>query len=141
MNEDRPITRLLDEWRNGDADALDQVMALVYDDLRDIAARVWQGESRQVTLEPSAIVHEAYLRLVQLKDIEWLAPDDAAVLHNAACNFGHAGHGERALELMERRLKEGGTMHRDWLEHDPDFARLRDDPRFIAILDRLPSAR
>jgi adenylate cyclase len=69
-----------------------------------------------------------------------LAPDDAAVLHNAACTFAHAGDGERALELMERRLKEGGTMHRDWLEHDPDFARLRDDPRFIAILDRLPSA-
>jgi hypothetical protein len=71
MNENRPITRLLGEWRNGDADALDQVMALVYDDLRDIAARAWQRESRQVTLEPSAIVHEAYLRLVQLKDIEW----------------------------------------------------------------------
>ncbi|HUO81905.1 MAG TPA: tetratricopeptide repeat protein [Gammaproteobacteria bacterium] len=69
-----------------------------------------------------------------------LAPDDATVLHNAACAYAHAGDGEKALELMERRLKEGGTMHRDWLEHDSDFDCLRDDPRFIAILNRLPSA-
>ncbi|MGH8494810.1 MAG: TPR end-of-group domain-containing protein [Gammaproteobacteria bacterium] len=68
-----------------------------------------------------------------------LAPDDSAVLHNAACVYAQAGDGDRALELMERRLKEGGTMLRDWLEHDPDFHSMRNDPRFISILNRLPS--
>ena len=67
-----------------------------------------------------------------------LAPNDLSVLHNAACSYAHAGQTERALELMEKRLEMGGTMYREWLENDTDFDSVRDDPRFHAILDRLP---
>lgn len=70
-----------------------------------------------------------------------LEPDDPSVLQNAACTYAHAGDGEKALDLLERRLQEGGTMYRDWLEHDTDYDLLRDHPRFMSILERLPSAR
>lgn len=50
------------------------------------------------------------------------------------------GEDPTASRPSERRLQESGTMYRDWLEHDPDFDDLRADPRFISILDRLPSA-
>lgn len=71
MNPNRPITRLLGQWRDGDRAALDEVIGLVYDDLRDIASKAWRRESRQVTIEPELIVHEAYLRLLELDKIEW----------------------------------------------------------------------
>ena len=70
-----------------------------------------------------------------------LAPDDLSVLHNASCAYAQAGQTDRALELMHRRLAMGGTVYREWLEHDTDFDGMREDPRFVAILDSLPSRR
>ncbi len=67
-----------------------------------------------------------------------LAPGDKSVLYNTACCFARAGRKERALELLEQRLQRSGTIYREWVEHDSDFAGLRGDPRFIALLDRMP---
>ena len=67
-----------------------------------------------------------------------LAPDELGTLYNAACCYARAGRHDRALELLERRLKAAGTIYREWVEHDSDFEGMRDDPRFIALLDRMP---
>jgi adenylate cyclase len=69
-----------------------------------------------------------------------LAPKEISMLYNAACSYAQAGRYERALELLERRLQEAGTIYREWVEHDSDFEGLRGDPRFIAMLDRMPRA-
>jgi RNA polymerase sigma factor (TIGR02999 family) len=61
----QPITRLLHDWSSGDSTALSQLVELVYPELRRIAARHLGGERRGHTLQPTAIVHEAYLRLAQ----------------------------------------------------------------------------
>jgi RNA polymerase sigma factor (TIGR02999 family) len=61
MNE---VTQLLDAIRHGDPHAADQLLPLVYDELRRLAARKLDHESAGQTLEPTALVHEAYLRLV-----------------------------------------------------------------------------
>jgi RNA polymerase sigma factor (TIGR02999 family) len=58
------VTRLLHEARGGAQEALDRVLALIYDDLRVIARRQLQREYAERTLEPTALVHEAYLKLV-----------------------------------------------------------------------------
>jgi RNA polymerase sigma factor (TIGR02999 family) len=61
------VTALLTSWAEGDRHALDQVMPLVYDELRRLAHRELRGERPEATLATTALVHEAYLRLVDQK--------------------------------------------------------------------------
>ena len=64
------VTALLRRWRGGDAAALDRLLPLVYQELRRLAHFSMRGERRDVTLQPTALVAEAYLRLVEM-DVEW----------------------------------------------------------------------
>lgn len=59
------VTRLLRDVRNGDGAAIELVLSLVYDDLREIARKQLRREYQSRTLEPTALVHEAYLKLVR----------------------------------------------------------------------------
>ena len=65
------ITQLLREVRAGDPGALERLMPLVYDDLKRQAANQFQREGHQVTLQPTAVVHEVYLRLADNRRIQW----------------------------------------------------------------------
>src|SRR6266571_9432477 len=61
------LTQLLTQWANGDQQALNQLTPLVYKQLRRLAALQLRKERRSHTLQPTALVHEAYLRLVEQK--------------------------------------------------------------------------
>jgi RNA polymerase sigma factor (TIGR02999 family) len=65
------VTGLLLEWRRGDEEALAQLMPIVYDELRLIAARHLRRERDDLTLQPTAVVHEAFLKLVDLAQLQW----------------------------------------------------------------------
>ena len=65
------VTRLLQAWSAGDKDALDQLILLIYDDVRDLAKRAMAGEAPGHTLQPTALVAEAYERLVDRKSWDW----------------------------------------------------------------------
>ncbi|MEO8660261.1 MAG: ECF-type sigma factor [Bryobacteraceae bacterium] len=65
------ITGLLQQIRSGRKDLADQVMNAVYTDLRMVARRRMAGERPDHTLQPTALVHEAYLRIFQGSDIDW----------------------------------------------------------------------
>src|SRR5262245_48200943 len=65
------INLLLDQYRDGDADGFDKLMALVYDDLRKLAAWQLQSERADHTLQPTALVHEVYLKLAAQNPVEW----------------------------------------------------------------------
>jgi len=65
------ITRLLAAWREGDEHALATLMPLVYDELRRLASRHLGRERAGHTLQTTALVHEAYLRLVDQKEANW----------------------------------------------------------------------
>ena len=65
------ITQLLIDWSNGDESALNQLMPLVYDELRRMARRYMRHERTRRTLQTTALVHEAYLRLADYKKIKW----------------------------------------------------------------------
>lgn len=67
---DPNITRLLHDWVEGDKQSLDELTPLVYDQLRRIAARAFRGERPDHTLQTTALVHEAFAKLVDV-DIEW----------------------------------------------------------------------
>ena len=65
------VTRLLREWSSGDRTALDRLTPLIYDELRRLAHN-YMGRGRAGhTLQTTALVHEAYLRLVDQQDVEW----------------------------------------------------------------------
>jgi RNA polymerase sigma factor (TIGR02999 family) len=65
MPEPGQVTRLLQEWRRGDQAAFDELLPLVYDELRRIARGALRRERRDHVLQPTALVHEAFLRLVE----------------------------------------------------------------------------
>ena len=65
--DDQQVTRLLKEWAGGNKQALDQLMPLVYDQLRTLAARCLSAERPEHTLRATALVNEAYLRLVNVE--------------------------------------------------------------------------
>lgn len=65
------VTRLLINWRHGDKAALDDLMPLVYHELRKLASGYLKSERRDHTLQPTALIHEAYLRMVDQDLPEW----------------------------------------------------------------------
>ena len=65
------ITELLAEWSQGDPDALERLMPLVFEDLRQLARKHFRREPEGHTLQPTALVHEVYVRLVGQRKVEW----------------------------------------------------------------------
>jgi RNA polymerase sigma factor (TIGR02999 family) len=65
------VTQLLTRWRTGDPKALDELMPLVYGELRELAGRALQRERPHHTLQSTALVNEAYLRLIDYTRIDW----------------------------------------------------------------------
>jgi RNA polymerase sigma-70 factor (ECF subfamily) len=101
----KDITRLLVDWGNGDQAALDELIPLVYDELRRLAARYMRRESHGNTLQTSALINEAYLRLVDQKNVQ---------LQNRAQFFGFAAQLMRHILVdharSRSRIKRGGGM-------------------------------
>lgn len=91
------VSRLLARWSRGEAEALDALLPLVYDELRRIASRQLRRERREHTLAPTALVHEVYLRLVGQTRGDW---------RNRAQFFGVAA------QLMRRILVDHARAHK-----------------------------
>ena len=71
MAIDADVTSLLIEWKAGNQHARDQLIPLMYDELRRLADRYLRSEHSAGTLQPTALVHEAYIRLIQQKLPDW----------------------------------------------------------------------
>jgi RNA polymerase sigma factor (TIGR02999 family) len=97
------VTQLLADYRAGDAGAMDRLVPLVYAELRRIAARYLRRERGGHTLQPTALVHEAYLRMVDQRDAPW---------QNRAHFLGCAAHLMRNILVdharRRRAAKRGG---------------------------------
>ncbi|MBV8890703.1 MAG: RNA polymerase subunit sigma-70 [Acidobacteria bacterium] len=70
-NPSERINQLLLQWNDGDVEARDSLVPLVYDELRRLAASYLRRERVDHTLQPTALVHEAYLRLSQQEKVQW----------------------------------------------------------------------
>jgi RNA polymerase sigma factor (TIGR02999 family) len=97
------VTRMLDAIEKGEAGAAEELLPVVYDELRRIAAYKMSAEARGHTLQPTALVHEAWLRLVGSKQSAW---------QNRAHFFGAAAEAMRRILVEHARrkqsLKRGG---------------------------------
>ncbi|HEY7547378.1 MAG TPA: sigma-70 family RNA polymerase sigma factor [Blastocatellia bacterium] len=71
MDSTGTVTQLLLRWNNGDKMALDDLIPLVYAELRRIAGAYLRREDRDHTMQPTALVHEAYLKLVDQRKVNW----------------------------------------------------------------------
>lgn len=65
------VTQLLHAWGNGNTEALDKLLPIVYDELHRLAASYMRKENPGHTLQTSALVNEAYIKLVDQKDVRW----------------------------------------------------------------------
>ena len=70
MSSPTNVTQMLLEWRGGNEDALERLMPMVYDELRRLAAHYMKTERKGHTLQATALVNEAYIRLVDMK-VSW----------------------------------------------------------------------
>jgi RNA polymerase sigma factor (TIGR02999 family) len=106
------VTRLLHDWQSGDRDAFDSLIPLVYQELRVIASRHVRREWREGALQTTALVNEAYLKLVGQREGDW---------QNRAHFFAIAAQVMRRILLDDARRvrseKRGGDASRVALEH------------------------
>ena len=93
----KEVTNLLVEWKQGNKEAMDMLTPLVYNELRRLAERYLRNERSAQTLQPTALVHEAYLRLVAQNMPDW---------ESRAHFFGVAAH------LMRQILVDHARKHR-----------------------------
>jgi RNA polymerase sigma factor (TIGR02999 family) len=98
------VTQLLIGWSKGDKEALDTLVPLVYDELRRQASRYLRRERVGHTLQTTALIHEAYLRLIDQKNVHW---------QNRAHFFGIAAQLMRRILVdharTKKRAKRGGS--------------------------------
>lgn len=66
-----PVTQLLSRWNQGDSAARDALVSIVYQELRRVARKCLASQPSDHTLQPTALVHEAYLRLVNAGSVNW----------------------------------------------------------------------
>lgn len=71
MDQEHEITQMLDKWSNGDEQALESLMPLVYGELRKQAARYLRRERPDHTLQPTALINEAYLKLIDQRNVDF----------------------------------------------------------------------
>jgi len=141
------VTRLLQEWRGGNRQALDELTPIVYDELRRLAGHRLQGERASHTLQATALVHEAYMRLIDA-DVEWhdrahFYAVAARVLRRVLVEYARTrsrqkrGGGEAPLPLDEA-LEVGPEAASTVLELDQALERLAAlDPRKSEVLQLL----
>ena len=115
------VTRMLLDWSNGDRAALEHLLPMVYDELRQLAGRHLRRERPGNTLQATALVHEAYLRLVDQTQVNW---------QNRAHFFGAAANLMRQILIQHARAKQaekrGGDQPKLYLEDAGSLAKEND---------------
>jgi RNA polymerase sigma factor (TIGR02999 family) len=117
------VTALLGDWSRGNPNALNQLLPIVYAELRRMAARQLRSERASHTLQPTALVHEVYLRLVDQRHVDW---------RDRAHFFGVAA------QVMRRILVDHARRHRASKRGDGIPSVPIDEAKEVIAPDRIP---
>ena len=132
MKKDPPlqqheITQLLEEWSSGNQTALDRLYPLVYDELRRLARQYMRREKQGHTLQTTALINEAYVRLVDQKDVHWANRSHFFAISAQIMRRILIDHARRNLYA-----KRGGGAQRVSLDDNATFA---DSASELILLD------
>jgi RNA polymerase sigma factor (TIGR02999 family) len=126
------VTDLLRQWSSGDREAAEKVLPLVYDELRRIAASQLRQERSEHTLQATAIVHEAYLRLSEQNSLRWPSRSHF---------YAFAAHLIRRVLVdharTRNRAKRGGELQRITVAEMEELAGAGESPDIEALDDVL----
>jgi RNA polymerase sigma factor (TIGR02999 family) len=129
------ITQMLHEWSSGNPEALQQLLPLVYDELHRQAARYLRRERSDHTLQTTALIHEAYLKLVDQKNVQWqnrahFFAISAQAMRRILVDYSRTKHREKRggtdvkLSLDEAALVTGQEQSVDLIALDEALTRL-----------------
>jgi RNA polymerase sigma factor (TIGR02999 family) len=121
---EREVTALLRDWSGGDRAALERLMPLVYQELRRLAASYLRVERPDHTLQPTALVHEAYLRLVDQRGVNW---------QNRAHFFGIAAQMMRRILVDHARRRQAAKRDATALRLEANGGEAGRDPELLAL--------
>ena len=139
-------TRILKDVRRGDSSAAEKLFPLVYDELRSLARRELRNERAGHTLQPTALVHEAYLRLVDQNGVEWqdrahFLGFAARVMRQVLVDHARRRHAQKReggirVTLSDAVKSSDETDGHDLLDLDDALGRLRElDERKSRIIE------
>ncbi len=111
------LTQLLVDWSDGDEDALARLMPAVYDELRSLAGRYLNRERSDHTLQTTALVHEAYIRLIDQKRVRWQSSLQFFALAAQMMRRILVDHAR-----SHRYAKRGGGMRKISLDDAPEVS-------------------
>ena len=125
------ITQLLQQWSLGQQDALDRLLATIYAELRQLAVAYLRRERRDHTLQATVLVHEAFLKLVDQREVHW---------QNRAHFFGIAAQTMRRILIDHARAhgasKRGSGATVELLALDDALTRLEKvDPQQVRVVE------
>lgn len=136
MSEPSQVTRLLSDWRAGDARAINELMPLVQDNLHQIAAKYMHGERADHTLQATALVNEAFVRLIDV-ELEWQSRAHFIAIAARTMRRILVDHAK-----AKRREKRGGDAHKVTLyesridaDSGPDVLELEEVMNHLAEFD------
>ena len=128
------ITDLLQAWSGGDRSSIDDLIPLIYDELREMASRYLGRERSDHTLQPTALVHEAYFRLIDQREVRW---NDRAHFFAIAAQIMRRILVDHARS--HRYAKRGGAATKISLNQVSDLSGDSPAPDLVALDDALRS--
>ncbi|HEX8249367.1 MAG TPA: sigma-70 family RNA polymerase sigma factor [Pyrinomonadaceae bacterium] len=116
------ITRILKSWSGGNREAVDDLIPLVYDELHKVAAHYLRRQRSDHTLQPTALVNEAYLKLIDISNVNW--HDRAHFFAVASQTMRHILVDHARAQMREKR--GGGVVQKLSLDEAVSFSKDKD---------------
>ena len=138
MSGRQDFTQLLNKAQTGDKSALDELLPLVYNELRRIAENQLRHEREDHTLQATALVHEAYLRLIEQRDVDWgnrlhFFSIAAEMMRRILVNYAIQRNAKKRGDGMTRIALDEAVSFSD--EKDFDLVALDDALKQLAAYD------
>jgi RNA polymerase sigma factor (TIGR02999 family) len=124
--EEHDVTDLLRQWGDGNQQALGELLPIIYDELRRVAHQYLHRERREQTLETTALVHEAYLKLIDQRSVNW---------QNRAHFFAIAAQAMRRILIDNARKRRASKREGEKIPFDDVAIISTDRARHLLALD------